>query len=324
MFLKYVNSNRISVFILFLLAPFIYWIPSMVHIASQPPVDVIGVPFGRWIIIFNNNFHVLASLIALLLILLNGYLLIQLNTVHFFIPYRTSLPLFFYLLLSLSITQLHHLTPALVSSSLVILMFYRIFNAYKMDGISLNFLDAGILIAIASLFYFPAIFFFPALLIGMLLMRPFVWREWIFAFMGLFIPYAMVLSGYYLLDIPNKELFSGMGSSFSRISKSLRLSQVINWSYILLFTLIGSYFMVKAIDSMKIHARIFFEMFLAFFVFSVLIFFLIPGAGNGMVYFVAIPLSYVFSLYFIRSDRNWINELLLDIFLILFIWQRLA
>jgi hypothetical protein len=321
MLLKYVNSHRITVIVLFLLVPVLYWIPSMVHLTPLTPAAN-DVTFGKWISVFNYKFSGLASFIALLLLIVNGYLLLQLNTVHFFIPFRTQLPLFFYLLLTLGINQLHQLTPALVASTLIILMFYRIFHAYKTEGISLNFVDAGLLISLASLFYFPAIFFFPALLTGLVIMRPFIWREWVFAVIGLLIPYLITFSGYYLLDIPGSELFRGMETTFTHVSRSLRLSQVINWSYILLFTLIGSYYMSNAIDSMKIHARVFFEMFLVFFLFSVLIFLLVPGAGTAMVYFVAIPLSYLFSHYFIKCERNWINELFLDIFLLLFIWQR--
>src|SRR5512138_2051845 len=152
MLLKYINSNRLQVIIIFLLIPVLYWIPSAFQGTVHHVSEIKGVPLGRWIISFNNNFTGIASFIALLLIMLNGYLLIQLNTVHFFIPHRTQLPFFFYVILSLSITQLHQLTPALVASTLVILIFYRIFHAYKVDGLSYNYLDAGLLISLASLF----------------------------------------------------------------------------------------------------------------------------------------------------------------------------
>lgn len=324
MLLKYINSNRLSVIILFLLLPVLYWIPSWVQGIPDHTVEINGMPFGRWIATFNENFSGWASLIALLLVMLNGYLLIQLNAVHIFIPHRTQLPLLFYFILSLSITQLHYLTPALVASTLLILLFYRIFSAYKVETISMNFLDAGLLLSLASLFYFPAIFFFPGLLAGLILMRPFIWREWVFALIGLLIPYYVVFSGYYLLDIPINDIFSGMAESFTRTPKELRLSQIVNWSFILLFTLISSYYMARAIETMKIQSRVFFMLFLVFFVVSVIIFFTVSGSGTGMVYFAAIPLAYLFGYYFITCRRYWVNDLLFAIFLLLFIWQRIS
>ena len=324
MLLKYFNSNRISVIIIFLLLPVLYWIPSLAQGAAEPLAEIKGMPFGRWVTSFNENFRVLASLIALLLIILNGYLLIQLNTVHIFIPIRTQLPLFFYIILSISVIGMQHLTPALVSSTLMILVFYRVFSAYKVDGISINFLDAGLLISTASLFFFPAILFFLYLLIGLLLLRPFIWREWVFAFIGIFLPYAFVISVYYLLDIPADDLFRDMGDSFAKVPKGLNMSQIISWSYVLTFTLIASYYIAKAIDSMKIHARKFFLVFLSYFLIAVIVFFAVTGSGSGMVYYAALPLAYLFSYYFVRCNRNWINDIFFGLFLLLLLWQRIG
>jgi hypothetical protein len=323
MLLKYINSNRITITILFLLLPVVYWFPSLLQGAGEQLTEIKGVPFGSWIVSFNENFRVLASILALLLIITNGYLLIQLNTVHIFIPFRTQLPLFFYITLTISITQLHHLTPALIASTLMIFLFYRIFSTYRVDRISINFLDAGLLLATASLFYFPAIFFFPFLLAGMTLIRPFQWREWVFVIIGMGIPYAFVMSGYYLLDIPLSNLSDGISESFNRVPKNLSLNQIINWSYILLLIAITSYYIATAIDSMKIHARKFFLVFLVFFLVALLIFLIVGGAGTSVVYFAAIPLSYLFSHYFVKCRRNWINDLFFALFVLLWLWQRI-
>jgi hypothetical protein len=323
MFLKYINSNRNSVIILFLLLPVIYWIPSLFQASANQLTTLTGVPFGRWIVEFNIRFPVFASLLALLLIIVNGNLLNQLNTVHIFIPFRSQLPLFFYTVLTLSITQLHQLTPALVASFVIIFVFFRIFKAYKFDRDSINFLDAGLLIALASLIYFPASAFLVFLLAGLLLLRPFIWREYAFSIIGFVIPYFFVISFYYLVDIPIREFFSDISQSFSRTPSNFRLSQIISWSVLLLFVLIASYYLATAIDSMKIHARKFFLVFLAFFICSVLIFLIIDNAGAGIVYFAAIPLSYVFSYYFVKCRRNYLNEALIILFLMLWIYQRI-
>lgn len=323
MLLKYINSNRLSVVILFVLLPIIYWIPSFGRETFEFIPEAGGMPIGAWLISFNHQFRVLASLIALLLIILNGYLLIQLNTVHIFVPYRTQLPLLFYSILTLGITQLHWLTPALAASTLIILYFYRVFNAYKNDGISINFMDAGLIIALASLIYFPAIFFFVGLMITLLLIRPFIWREWVFAFIGLLIPYAFAFSIYYLLDLPGSDLFNRMGVALGGLQVNLKLSQLVNWAFILVLILISSYYIARAIDSMKIHARKFFLVFLSFFLISLILFFVIRDSGTGMVYSGAVPLAYLFTHYFVRCKQTWANDALFGLLLILLIWQRL-
>ncbi len=320
--LKYINSNRLSVIILFVLLPVLFWIPSFGRGTVAYIPEAGGMPPGEWIVNFNSNYRVLASIISLLLVIANGYLLIQLNTVYIFIPYRTYLPLFFYAILVIGVTQLNWLTPALISSTLIIFVFYRTFSSYKNEGMSINFLDAGLLVALASLFYFPSIFFFICLLLTLLLIRPFIWREWVFAFIGLLIPYIFVFSIYYLIDEPVSDLFSGMEKDFSNLPVKFRLSQIVNWIYVIAFTAVASYYIARAIDSMKIHARKFFLVFLTFFIMSALLFLIIRGSGTGMIYFGAVSLSYLFTHYFVKCRHNWINTITLVIFILLLIWQR--
>lgn len=324
MLLKYFNSNRLSVVIFFVVLPILFWIPSFGKETVENIPMSAGMPVGEWIIKFNHDYRVLASIIALVLIILNGYLLIQLNTVHIFIPYRTQLPLFFYTILTVCITQLNWLTPALVASTLIIILFYRVLGTYKNDGVSISVLDAGLLIALASLVYFPSIFFFICLIITLLLIRPFIWREWVFAFIGLSIPYVFAFSIYYLLDKPASGMFNGMAMDFRGMPVNLKLSQIVNWSYVIFFVVVSSYFIAKAIDSMKIHARKFFLVFLTFFILSLLLFFVISGgAGTGMIYTGSVPLAYLFSYYFTKCRRTWVNDIFFALFIVLLIWQRI-
>lgn len=322
MLLKYFNSNRISVFLFIALLPVAFWIPSFFP-ATYPQVhDISGGPLGRLILKVSAEFRLISSLLALALVMLNGYLLIQLNTIHIFIPVRTRLPAYFYTVLVAGMTQLHQLTPALVASSIVIVVLFRIFSTYKLERISLNYLDAGMLISLASIVYFPALLFFLFLIAGMLMLRPFIWREWVFAIIGLIIPYLFIISGYYLLNLPFSGYVKDIADSFAKTEQEYKLSQIVNWAYVLVFVLISSYYMATAIDSMKIHARNFFLVFLVFFLFSVTVYLSVPGAGIGMIYFVSVPLAYLFTHFFAKSRQHWINELFFLLFLILLLWQR--
>jgi hypothetical protein len=322
MVLKYFNSNRISLVWFISLFPLVYWIPSFFSAAYFQPPEVSGVPFGRLILAFNRDFRFLASLVALILIIVNGYMLIQLNTIHIFIPGRTQLPAFLYSALAISITSLHQLTPQLIASSLLILLLFRILSTYKSEGISLNFLDAGLLVSLASLFYFPAVAFFLFLLFALIILRPFIWREWTFAAIGLVLPYLLLASVYYLVEWPFSGYLTDISATWHKTEQHFRMREIVNWSYIAVLLIIGSIFMIRAIDSMKIHARKFFLVFLDFFLFSVLIFLILPGWGIGMVFFTSAPLAYLFSYYFVKCRRHWANEILFILLLLLLLWQR--
>lgn len=324
MLLKYFSSNRLSVIVVIWLIPVICWIPSLIRPAGVQAPEVIGIPPERMLLAFNEHFRLLSSILALSLIVFNGFLLIQLNIIHVFIPRHTQLPALFYLMLVVGINQLHQLTPALVSSTLLILVFYRMFNAYKTEGSSMNFLDAGLLISLASLFYFQALGFFLLLLAAMLVLRPFNWREWTYAWIGLIIPYLFLCSVYFLADIPLKAYFGDISGSLAKHPIQFNLSEIISWGYSGIVTLICSYDMIENSRNMKIQTRKFFRIFLLFFLFSGLIFLVVPGTGKGMVYYLSVPLAYLFTFYFTKSKRNWFHELLFIMFFLLLLWQRIS
>jgi hypothetical protein len=323
MLLKFIRSNRLGVLIIISLLPVAIWVPSLFRIASLQAPEANGFILSRVILSFNRDHRIVASLIALVLLCANGYMLIQLNTIHVIIPVRTQLPLLFYTILIIGVNELHQLTPALISASFLILVFYRIFHAYKADGISKNFLDAGILIALASLFYLPAIGFFFFLITAIFILRPVNWRELVFAFIGILIPYIFVFSIYYLIGKPLSDYINDISGSINRHIFSKTLPNIIGLVYVGFLVLTGSYFMIFSIGTMKIHARKFFLVLLGYFLFCVLLYLIVPYDVTGIAYFIAVPLAYLFTHYFIKCRRNWGNELFFIIFLLLLFWQTI-
>ncbi len=321
--LRFFNSNSIGVLVLLVLIPFVYWIPDFFKAVPLQDQAFTGTIPAVWIASFNAHYRVLSMLIALLIILTNAFLLIQLNTFHIFIPGRTQLPALFYIVLTAGFNPTHHLTPALVASLLVILILFRLFVTYKSDGPSVNFLDTGFLIALASLIYFPAILLFVFLIASLIIFRQVIWREWVYIFLGLMLPYLFIVSGYYVAGVPVREFFAGISELFEHHRQGYDIMQLIGWSFVIGMMIYSSYFMIKAIDNMKIHGRKIFMLLLWLFLFTVIIYLLVPGVGIDIVSISAIPLSYLFSHYFCNCTRNWINEGLLSVFLILMVLLRI-
>jgi hypothetical protein len=323
MLLRYFNSDRIGITVIILLLPALFWVPDLWTGMLPNGTENAGTLPGRLIDYFIRNFNVVSRITALILILVNAFLLVLLNRIHNFIPVRTQLPAFFYVLLVACFNPVHQLTAALPASSLVILVLYRVITTYKSDGISYNFLDAGFLIALASLIYFPALFFFLMLLAGLILFRRFNWREWAYAFIGLGLPYLFLFSGYYLAGVPASAYFPGMHGLFSRNNQIFNLIQWLGWGFIVIMLGYGSYFMIATIDSMKIHGRIIFLFFLWLFVASVVIYAAIPGTGSEMLSFASVPVAFLFSHYFHKCKKDWINEVIFSLYLLLIILLRI-
>lgn len=316
MLLKYFNSNRLSVFYIIPLLMTLCWLPSFIipdgivsEISSPPGI------LGRHIIRFNQDFSTLAAITAMIIVIINGFLLIQLNITHLFIPCRTQLPALFYMLICSAFPFLHRFTPALVADSLIILLLFRVFDTYKKDSLSLNFLDAGILISLASFFYPPALFFYPVLLIIMFIIRSYNWREWVFSAIGLLLPYLLLIAIYYLIEAEFAIITEGIRNAFLvEQYVDFGMGSLAFMAYLILLLLVGSFNIIRIMGNIKIQSRKFFLVFFWIFFFAVLIYFAIPSAGFEILYFLSIPVAFLLSLYFTNCRQSWINSTLLFLF----------
>lgn len=114
MFLRFFRTTGAQVLFMILLLSILLWLPSFIHV---PKVlfffDETQMPLYKFFtnLISYNSF--VAKLLTYLLILLQAFLLVRLNTRFIFINNRTYLPALFYILLTASIPAVQRLNPAI-------------------------------------------------------------------------------------------------------------------------------------------------------------------------------------------------------------------
>jgi len=322
MLLRYFNSNRVGVLILLVFLPLLYWIFSLVKGGAPAVLPDTGTLSSEMFQYLNGHRPGLAGMLTLTLVVLNAYLLVQLNTIHIFIPAKTRLPALFYILIVTGHNPAFALNGALMASTLIILVLYRLTATYKIEGISYNFLDAGFLTALASLIYLPAAGFFAFLIIALALLRPFNWREYAYALIGMALPYFFLEAVQFLTGRPAGGFFTDPGRLLKGVGPEMRLTAWISTGYMLAMLGYGSYFMLTTIDNMKIQSRKMFMMFLWLFLLSALMGITIPAMGADFVYFAAMAVAFLFSHYFQKGAKHWLNEVLFSLFLVLWIVMR--
>lgn len=92
------------------------------------------------------------------------------------------------------------LNPLLVSNFFIIGALLSLFHAYKEEEPYTLVMNAGIFIALASLFYFPSLLYFFILWIGLLVFRIYSWREWVIVFLGTLAPFLFIATYYFWFD----------------------------------------------------------------------------------------------------------------------------
>jgi uncharacterized membrane protein YtjA (UPF0391 family) len=155
------------------------------------------------------------------------------------------------------------------------------------------------------------------------LLRPFNWREYTYVLVGMALPYFFLYSGYFLTNKSAGLFFDSMQGLMKRQEVTVRLIDWIGGAFMAAMLLYGSYFMLTTIDNMKIQSRKMFFLFLWLFLVSMVLGIVIPAVSTDMVYFAGIPTAFLFSHYFHKCSKNWLNELLFSLFLVLLILIRL-
>lgn len=113
---------------------------------------------------------------------------------------RTWLPGLFYALVAACMPGFLFLSPPLIAATFVPLVLRRIFKAYNQPKATALVFDAAFWVAVAALFYPPAIFLLIAVYFGMGIMRSYSFRERMVSLVGVFTALFLAWLWYFWTD----------------------------------------------------------------------------------------------------------------------------
>ncbi len=258
---------------------------------------------------------IVSNIFALLFIILLAFLILKLNVQYTFIRVRTVLPSILFILITSGLHELHAMHPVYPAALFLILTVDRIFNAYDKEVIHSNAFEAGIFLAIGSLFYLNLVFFFPFLWIGLIILKQKVnWREFILTTLGFIFPWLAALT-YYAATGQTDELMVTLKSNLSLHQSFLKgnLPIQIYMGFLVLLTLLASFLILSQYDGKKISSRKYFKAFFWIFLISCVLIAANPAVSQEIIILLAIPLTYLISNYLIYMKRQIWGEIFLYI-----------
>jgi len=278
--------------------------------------------FTYWL----GNHLVLNLLISLTLVITEAIMLNNMIIKHQLLSQRTYIPALFYMLLMSCIPETLTIHPILFCNFFIIITLNRLFSTYRKDNVSATCYDAGLFLGIAVLFYYPVIFLFPIVLISLALLRPFEWKEWASAFLGLATPHLFLFTYLYCTGTIVQTL-SGFPSFSFMLSK---FPIKINPSFLILaitvLAFIGYTFnsVINEIKSSKIKVR---KMFAILVWFALLVVILVICFSNFAVYSItilSIPIAIYFSAYFVHAEKPVLKEIIFIIILGIIVYVQVV
>jgi len=310
LFIRFFKTNQPAAYIAVTLTGVALWSFSLL---KPIPLDLpAGMPLYDLLLFPFANFKSLFIIFAFIMVLFQAFYLESIINSNDLRVKNSHLPSLFYLIIASSMPSFLTLNPVMLANLPLLFTVHLLFSSYRKDEAFSDVFDAGFLVAIASLIYFPAIVFLPMIWIALILLRPFIWREWVISLLGFLVPYIFALSYFFWFDrlgwFVYEKLFRLFFVSF--------LHSAIPHAYyyyiaiiipLLIFSLLEHF---RLMQTGQIRIQKYLLLILWFFFFSIGSYLLAPSWSFNHFTLLAIPVSVFFGNYFLSINRNWIAEIL--------------
>ncbi|MDR0692503.1 MAG: hypothetical protein LBF69_05650 [Prevotellaceae bacterium] len=177
----------------------ILWIPSILFpIAPEALYIKFMMPLQRWMIEDLQLQGHAGIWTSFIMIAAGACLLFVINRKHLFVTGQEQLMLLLFILISSAEPYTQQFSGSQAAVLFVLLSLHYLFRSIQViKAISSLFLSA-FFTALAALFYFPSAVVLLAIFIGILISRPFAWRDWMAYFSGIATPCFYLFLHHYL------------------------------------------------------------------------------------------------------------------------------
>ncbi len=273
------------------------------------------------------QYQLTAVITALILVIIQAFVVNHLATTKSFTDRYSLLPGVLYLLLMSSTTVMIAPHPVLFANTFLIPALSKLLDAYDEEHYMKEIFNIGFLIAIAGLFYYPALTLFLALIISIFMYYIVNLRTLIAAFIGLLTPF-IFLSVYFFL----RDMFAEWLAEFQIVVQPFLVfeleTDIYQKAFIGVLTLLAFFaffrlqVIYKSTKPIRIRKRI--TILLLFFVISVASF--LVAVDHIYVHYgiLIIPLSIALAVFFYDLRNSKLSEVLFGILLLLVIAARFA
>ena len=304
-----IKSNSPVVLILVLFTGVLMWINSFVNpIGMNIPSDAFNMPLYEMLTIYLGKNDLVSVILSFVFVLIQALLLVQFNKKYILINVRTYLPAFFYILIASSFVPLQRLNPVIFGTLFIFISIHNILDIYRTDFALENLYIAGFFIAIASLFWAPFAVFFLIVFISLVILRPFIGREWLVGVLGFLTPYLFTFVYYFVFlgEERLNDLISIIVENFRiiKVFNQLHFAYYIFYGFLAILIFTASISIIRNYQKKKIRIRKFFEINWWLFFISALLFIFFRNVGYEVIFILSIPISFLLTDYFYIIKRS--------------------
>jgi hypothetical protein len=282
--------------------------------------------FYHFIDKFTSDYPLLQVILSLVIVLFIAFLIQQINSKYALIKSRTKLPAVIYIIIIGGFTAMHTLHPVFFAAIFILLGINSLFSTFNNAKPRPEIFNAGLFVAIGSLFYFNLIVLLPAFLIAIsILRRERKLNEFMVLISGFLIPFAFALTYAFITDQLIDVIIVFEQNIFSPINHFKTNYPLQGFLGLLIFlTIIGSFKIMQQYDTRKVSSRKYYSVLFVVFIFSMLSFIFVPATSQEMLVITVIPVTILISNLFVSIESVFWRELLFTLLLIAAIFMQFA
>ena len=208
-----------------------------------------------------------------------------------------------YLLITSLFSDWYYLSSPLIINSLLIWAFSKLCNLHNNNSPKSTLFNTGMIIGVATFFYFPSIAFSLLIIVGLAITRPFRLPEWLMVLLGILAPYYFLAAWVFLTDRWKGYKFPGFKITvpvFHQTAWAAYTAVIL----ILLTILIGVYFIQDNMRRQVVQARKSWNLIFLYLLVALFVPFL--NASKGFDYWIltAVPIAAISGATFFYPERK--------------------
>lgn len=269
-------------------------------------------PLSKLVLELLGRNHYLSAISSVILVFVQALIVNQMVNSTKLFDRNNYVPALLYILCASMFTDMLYPSPGLLANTFVALVMLSLSDLWKQQQAFMEIYDVGFLIALASLFYAPALSMLMLMYIALGILRPFSWREWLTALLGILTPYFLIGTYYFMIDgLPgfiNQQF--GQMLSFSGMYFQATLDVQVIGPYILLLLVLAAWYLQATYLKSQIQVRKF--LILLVWALIILFFSFLLSDGLHLKHFViiSVPLSVILSYYLLHFKKQRFAEII--------------
>jgi hypothetical protein len=293
----------------------ILWAPAILFpIAPDTPDLKFMMPLQQWAIETLQLQGKTGIYACFITVSLSACILFIISRKHLFVAGQEQLMLLLFILITSAMPCSQQFSGAQAAALLVLLSLYYLFSSIQvLKAMSCLFLSS-FFAAVATLFYFPSAVMFLTIFFGVLILKPFAWRDWVACFSGMATPYFYLFAHHYLRYGNYTDFFQTLVENIPppEMSKfAFSIPEIALFVFLTIIALCAFFPLRPSNDLVKIKTARMRQLLKCLLLCLLIPILLYNDSQSGIIWLVAVPLSLLAADHYGRIRRKKLFNLLL-------------